>query len=164
MSRAFVTRVKKVRTHGESRLMKLFGAAGIDAGLFQGIERHSVSDLGFGFPLDALAPLVDPVPFDSSIGFPASIRLEVTTRSVTPRPAPSPGEQPRPLLLPESCALSESSAADRELLEGIFILFEDSGLRVRETKQLSSGVTRITVDELIAQARAREPEPVRVGG
>ena len=158
MSRAFVTRVKRVRTPGESRLMKLFGAAGIDAGLFQGIERHSVSDLGFGFPLDALAPLADPVPFEGSIGFPAGIGVEVTTGSVTQKPAPSSGDQPRPLLL------AEPFATDRELLEGIFILFEDSGLRVRETRQLSSGVTKITVDELISQARAREPELVRVGG
>lgn len=164
MSRAFVTRVKRVRTPGESRLMKLFGAAGIDAGLFQGIERHSVSDLGFGFPLDALAPLADPVPFEGSIGFPAGIGVEVTTGSVTQKPAPSSGDQPRPLLLAEPSAPSESFATDRELLEGIFILFEDSGLRVRETRQLSSGVTKITVDELISQARAREPELVRVGG
>jgi hypothetical protein len=163
MSRAFVTRVKRVRTPGESRLMKLFGAAGIDAGLFQGIEKHSVSDLGFGFPLDAFAPLADPVPFEGSIGFPAGIGVEVTTGSVTQKPAPSSGDQPRPLLLAESSAPSESTA-DRELLEGIFILFEDSGLRVRETRQLSSGVTKITVDELISQARAREPELVRVGG
>ena len=159
MSRAFVAKI--VRTPGESRLMKLFGAAGIEAGLHQGIETHLVSDMGFGFQYDSLAPLPDPIPFDDFMGIPAIGKSDVANRLPARGSLPSPREQSRPVLLPESTIPFESLSSDRDLLDGLLALFQESGLRVRETRQLSAGVTRITVDELIAQARAREPVLVR---
>jgi hypothetical protein len=154
MSRAFRGRVKKrrVRTAEEVSLMRPFGAVGLESGL-QGFGEHLVSDVGFGFQADALPPLPGLVPLDRSI-------LAGAGESSAPAFVRSPEERAQPLLLPESF---EASLSDAELLDGLVELLHDSGLRVREARQLGPGV-RITVDELLAQAKVREPVLVRVGG
>jgi len=61
----------------------------------------------------------------------------------------------KPLMLPEPTSVDP---------DGLLLFLKQNGQKIAEVKALPSGFVRITVDDLIAAAKIREPEYVRVGG
>ena len=170
MSKAFVIKnnslknwvMKKVNKFikPEHPFMKLFGATDAFLGYSADIDKLSFAAtcLGFGSSLD--------VPLGPALSL-ENIALEngLGNETVKSNTYLLPENTEDPILYQEFDQKERNDQANNTgELEDLLGLLGKSGFKVDEVKALPSGVTRITVNDLLGMNHVREPEFVRVRG
>ena len=133
------------------------------------------SDYPIGVPSLEFVSRVEPfgvLPFDGVSAAEGIMPLEFPVITSIPKVSAKTPRKPVPVALPykeipelplpiQSKAPQEP-AMDKSSLENLLLVLEESGMKAKEIKPLPSGITKITLDDLLKSGQSREPELVRV--
>ena len=144
----------------EHPFMKFFGATDAFLGYSKDIDKLSfaATSLGFGSSLD--------VPFSPALPL-ENIALEndFGDETVKSNLYLLPEKTEDPIFYPQFEQKERNDQANNTSeLEELLGLLDKSGFKVDEVKALPSGITKITVNELLGMNHGREPEFIRVRG
>ena len=166
MSKAFVIKNNSLKNRVKNffkpkhPFMKLFGATDAFLGYSKDINSLSFAAMGVDFGASLSVPLPPALPLEK-------LALETVPGKVAVKfdAYLLPEKTEVPTLYPELDQKEQNDKANNaDELEDLLDFLGKSGLKVNEVKALPSGVTRITVDDLLGMNHTKEPEFVRVRG
>ena len=172
MSKARVIKIKKVRTPTEAKFLKFGGAGNIEPTTLINHQNIGVQDQApniaslsfydFTIPGHDFAPLLGPLPL-----MPDEVRLPVIAEPPVSEPLVVQNKEAVPVpepygAHPEIIVSEPEDSSAKGTVEDLISVINSTGFKVKEMKELPSGVVRISLDDLIAFSKARQPELVRV--
>jgi hypothetical protein len=176
MSKAFVintkwlsNKINKAREYLKPKhsVNKLFGATDLYLQYTQGFDKLALASLEAGQSPSLNPPPLPPLP--KPLGFPDAqpvIKNEPKEIENTANTnLPDRGTYLIPVLEDNTAQIEHfEKNKDRNELDDFLSSLEETGFKVSEVEKLASGVTRISVKDLIGMGNTPEPELVKVRG
>ena len=154
--------LKKMRLSKAEGLFPMVG----DRNMLDGMQNNSEVPLDYPMALPSLPLLADidiiPKLASDPFGLEGIMPLELpmaASKEIEQRPVPS---MPEFQLLTQAQSGEAKAAENEKRLENLLGILEESGMKVKDVKELPSGTTRITLDDFLKGKETPEPVLVRV--